>query len=79
MQISRTMIDQAASLIEWWGSKGSQFPMIQRVAKKYLTLNATSTSSERLFSLAGNIVSKKRNSLKPDKVDMLTCLAYNLR
>lgn len=73
------MIEPNSNLIQWWGSNGSQFPMLQRVARKYLTVNATSTPSERLFSYAGNIVSKKRNCLRPDKVDMLTCLAYNMR
>ena len=63
----------------WWGKRRAQFPMLSRVAKKYLSCNATSVASERLFSLAGNIASKKRNGLKPEKVDMLTCLAYNLK
>lgn len=66
-------------MLAWWGSKGNQFPMLARVAKKYLTCNATSTASERVFSFAGMVSSKKRQSLKPEKVDLLTCLAYNLR
>lgn len=73
------MINKKEDLASWWGEKGLQFPMIRRVARKYLAVNATSTPSERLFSYAGSIVSKKRNSLKPQKVDMLTCLAYNIR
>lgn len=73
------MINKNDDLLAWWGSKGSQFPMIGNVARKYLTANATSTASERLFSYAGMVVSKKRRSLKPDKVDQLTCLAFNLR
>lgn len=53
--------------------------MLQRLAKKHLSTDTTSTASERLFSLAGNIASKKRNRLKPDNVDMFTSLAYNLK
>ena len=53
--------------------------MLQRVARKFLSVNPTSVASERLFSLAGNISTKKRNRLKPNNVDMLTCLAYNLK
>lgn len=73
------MISKQEDIGAWWGNKGSQFPLMQRVAKKYLAINPTSTASERLFSLAGNIASKKRNRLKPDNVDMLACLAYNLK
>ncbi|XP_067934678.1 E3 SUMO-protein ligase ZBED1-like [Watersipora subatra] len=38
---------------------------------------ATSVTSERIFSLADHIVSKKRSCLKPEMVNMLTSLAFN--
>ena len=79
LQVAKTMIGKKDNLVEWWRDKGMQFPMLRRVAKKYLSCNATSTASERLFSYAGCIVSKKRCSLKPQKVDMITCLAFNIR
>ena len=73
------MITKDEDISLWWKEKGSQFPMMKRVARKFLTINATSTASERLFSLAGNIATKKRNRLKPENVDMYSCLAYNLK
>lgn len=53
---------------------GSVLPPL---AKFYLGAPATSTPSERLFSAAGTIVSKKRASLTEDHVDMLTFLHSN--
>ena len=39
--------------------------MLSATAKKFLCICATSVSSERSFSTGGNIVTSKRNSLKP--------------
>jgi hypothetical protein len=42
-----------------------------------LAIPATSAPSERVFSVAGNIVNKKRVRLKPDTVDLLIFLRGN--
>ena len=51
--------------------------------QSYLSVCATSSPSECLFSTSGNIVTMQRVSLKPDKVDMLvfltkTCKLYTV-
>ncbi len=51
---------------------------LSQLARKYLCVCATSTSSERLFIAAGNVVTPLRAHLKPDKVEMLTFLSKNL-
>ena len=47
-----------------------QFPLIAKLARKYLCVCATSVPSERLFSIGGKIVDG-RSRLKPDKVNEL--------
>ena len=47
---------------------------LARLAKKYLAIHARSAASERAFSSAGNIVTKKRNQLEDATVDALVFL-----
>jgi hypothetical protein len=44
------------------------------LAKQFLGVPATSAPSERIFSAAGNIITKKRNRLKPDISSVLVFL-----
>lgn len=52
---------------------------LAKLAKKYLTIPPTSTDVERLFSVAGNILTEERNSLLPENVDKLLFLKENIR
>ena len=70
-------ISRDTSPLQWWKENTGRFPNLAVLAKSYLSVPATSTPSERLFSDAGNIVTKKRASLTPDHVDMLTFLHSN--
>ncbi|KAI2657478.1 E3 SUMO-protein ligase ZBED1 [Labeo rohita] len=63
--------------LDWWGHNKEKYPTLAKLAKCYLCIPGTSTPSERLFSAAGCIASKKRASLNPDHVDMLTFLHSN--
>uniref|UniRef100_G3NC27 HAT C-terminal dimerisation domain-containing protein n=1 Tax=Gasterosteus aculeatus TaxID=69293 RepID=G3NC27_GASAC len=61
-------LSKTESPLSWW-----RFPALASLAKSFLCIPATSTPSERLFSAAGNIASKKRASLSPEHLNMLTC------
>ena len=61
----------------WWRSNSSRFPRLSYLAKKFLSIPATSTPSERVFSVAGIVVDRKRCALTPDMVNALVFLHKN--
>jgi hypothetical protein len=66
--------------LQWWKTTGKyMYPALVPLVKKYLSMNATSVCSERVFSVAGNIVSKRRSSMDPETVNRLVFLACNLK
>ncbi|XP_025198891.1 zinc finger BED domain-containing protein 1-like [Melanaphis sacchari] len=62
---------------DWWKSREDKYPGIGILAKKYLSIPATSVSSERCFSTAGNVVNSKRTSLLTKNVNLLVFLYQN--
>ncbi|XP_061734385.1 E3 SUMO-protein ligase ZBED1-like [Nerophis ophidion] len=54
-----------------WKKNENTFPMLNKVAKKYLGTIAMSVPAERLFSKAGEIISQRRNRIKAENVNML--------
>ena len=64
--------------LQWWKVHEANFPRLSNLARKYLSIPATSAPSERVFSTGGNIVTCQRACLKPEAVDRLVFLAKNL-
>ena len=62
--------------LEWWKHHGHLHPLIADVARRCLSLQASSAASERSFSKSGLIVSKKRQCLKAERVDGLTLVGW---
>ena len=58
----------------WWKEHAAQFPYLSQLARRYLAMPATSASVERLFSVAGQVVTAKRASLDPETVTLLVFL-----
>ena len=72
-------IERSKDPLEWWKNNSVRFPKLHRVAKKYLCIPGSSVPSERLFSAAGQLVSERRNRLKPKNIDILLFLHHNLK
>lgn len=61
----------------WWSKNENRFPILSKMARKYLAIPATSTPSERLFSDAGNLMTVRRTSLSPSTFEHLLFLKRN--
>ena len=55
-----------------------RFPTLAKLARHYLCVPATSVPAERIFLIAGLVISNKRSSLTPENADMLIFLSKNL-
>lgn len=61
----------------WWHGQEQNFPILSKLAKKYLAVYACSTSSERLFSDAGNLLTAKRTRMSPNLFKKIMFLKRN--
>ncbi|XP_025016286.1 zinc finger BED domain-containing protein 1-like [Tetranychus urticae] len=68
------VLDRSEDPLEFWRKNKENWPQLHNLAIKYLTLQATSVPSERLFSKTGDIITQKRNRIKPKNVNLLCFL-----
>jgi hypothetical protein len=65
--------------LKWWASHESKYPTLRELARKYLSIPASSASSERMWSISGLLVTKHRNRMKSDNICHLMFLKHNLK
>jgi len=63
----------------WWNEKKVVLPNLAVQARVYLAIPATSVPSERLFSSAGNVFTKKRNRLNQNNLHNILFLRENYK
>ena len=71
---AKTSID----ILQFWSEHEKRLPILASIVRKYMCIQASSSSSERTFSSSGNIVTPRRNKLDPENVNMLVYLKENL-
>ena len=62
-------------VLQWWHDNKRNYLCHAELARSYLCVQATSTTAERVMSLMGNIVTKKRSLLTVENVRILTYLS----
>ena len=77
MYLLEPQIDHNSDPLPWWKAHADKYKRLAELAKTYLSIPATSASSERTFSSAGNIITTKRTCLLPENVDLLVFLHQN--
>ena len=63
-----------ADILAWWKSQSETYPNLSKMARDYLAIPATSTSSERLFSSGKHLITDSRNSLCAETIQACQCL-----
>uniref|UniRef100_A0A803TBZ6 BED-type domain-containing protein n=1 Tax=Anolis carolinensis TaxID=28377 RepID=A0A803TBZ6_ANOCA len=64
--------------LAYWASRDHRWPDLSHVARQFLSCPPTSVQSERVFSLAGDVVTPHRSLLDPQTVEKLVFLKANL-
>jgi hypothetical protein len=74
-----SLADKEFDLLNWWKVNSHRFPVVSRMAKKFLIVPATSVSSESTFSTGGRTLDDYRSSLSPSMVEALVCSSSWIR
>ena len=69
-------LNREESPLLWWRANHHRFPLIAVFARKYLSVPATSTPAERVFSTAGLTVTSSDGRYWKYSIDMIR---YNIR
>ena len=63
--------------LKWWNENASSFPILGVLAVRYLAIPATSAPSERLWSIASQIITDARSQLDSTLVADMIFLKEN--
>lgn len=72
---SETKLEMDGCPLQWWLQRKDSYGKLALLARKYLSSPATTVPCERLFSLSGHVIQKKRASLSSANVERLVCLS----
>ena len=61
-------------ILQWWNEHKNEYPALTILCGYYLAIPASSASSEREFSEAGQTISERRTNLNPETVDSILIL-----
>jgi len=62
------------NILHWWHQHKLTYPVLSIMAKDILTILVSTISSESTFSTTGSIIEERRRKLRPEMVEMLTCM-----
>ena len=66
-------------LLQWWSDHKNEYPALAVLCAYYLSIPASSASSEREFSTAGQTINERRTNLKPETVESILVLHSTLQ
>ena len=75
--VYRMLSSKKISVLKFWMSRGDTWPTLQSLARRVLSLVASSAASERNFSTFGSIHTRQRNCLSEAAVEKLVYIKTN--
>ena len=63
--------------MKWWKAHKNQFPLMSRAVRATYCVPASSSASERAFSIGSLICSQRRGSLSPKRIEELAIIKLN--
>lgn len=76
--LAGALIPKSDNLLTWWKARQVVYESLTDIMKRRLCIVAKSVPVERIFSKTGQIISERRNRLKPKKVRQLVFPNANL-
>ena len=73
------VLDLDKDPLTWWRERRHKYPILSRMARKYLCMQATSVPCERVWSTAGNALTAQRMGLSPKNLESLVLIHENYR
>ncbi|CAK9292395.1 unnamed protein product [Gordionus sp. m RMFG-2023] len=74
LYLSEPPLKGYAIILDYWKINSGRFPRLSSMANDYLSAQASSVPSERVFSRACDTATKKRNRLAPNTLRWCLCL-----
>jgi len=65
--------------LDFWKQHAAEFPLMSEVARRVLSISASSAQSERDFSSVGRTITDARSRLSPKTVESLELVRWGLR
>ena len=72
--LTEQTVPRSDSPYQYWGVNQTRFPTLAATAAKFICAPCTSVDSERLFSVASNIVDARRNRLGGERAQNATAM-----
>ena len=75
---SKVPKDKDLDVLQWWKDHKYEYPKLALLCAYYLAIPASSASSEREFSAAGQTINERRTNLSPETIDNILVLHSTL-
>jgi hypothetical protein len=70
--------DPSKNILAYWKNNSKKYPKLFVLARRLLSIQGSSADVERDWSFVGNMITEKRNQLKPEKVSKIIFIKKNI-